>query len=117
MKIVDSLTDEALLVEIGARLAAMRLARNLTQADLAEQAGLGLRTVQRLESGVGAAQLSGFLRVCRVLGILERLETLLPEDKPGPMDLLKRRGKPRKRARGGRGKSARVNEEWSWGDA
>ena len=116
MKIIDSLTDEALLVEIGVRLAAMRLARNLTQAELAEQAGLGLRTVQRLESGQVSAQLSGFLRVCRVLGMLGRLELLLPEDQPGPMDLLKRRGKPRQRARGSRGSSARVKEEWSWGD-
>lgn len=110
------MTDEALLELIGGRLAAMRLARNLTQEELAEQAGLGVRTVQRLETGAVAAQLSGFLRVCRVLGVLERLDLLLPEPKPGPMELLRGRGKARQRARGRRGRAATVKEEWTWGE-
>jgi transcriptional regulator with XRE-family HTH domain len=73
------MTDEALLKALGERLAGLRLARNLTQQELAEQAGLGLRTVQRLESGAAATQLSGLLRVCRVLGLVEQLDTLIPE--------------------------------------
>ena len=59
MKIDDKMTDDALLTLIGERLAGIRLARNLTQQQLAEQAGLGLRTVQRLEQGRAATQLSG----------------------------------------------------------
>jgi len=67
MKIESNITDDALLKLIGGRLARMRLTKNLTQQQLAEQAGLGLRTVQRLELGAAATQLSGFVRVCRVL--------------------------------------------------
>lgn len=108
------LTDEALLKLIGERLAGLRLARNLTQAQLAEQAGLGLRTVQRLELGAAATQLSGFVRVCRVLGLVERFEVLVPEVAASPMALLKQQGRRRQRATG---KKAAAGEpkKWTWG--
>lgn len=115
MKITANLTDEALLKLIGERLARVRLAKNLTQADLAAQAGLGLRTVQRLELGAAATQLSGFARVCRVLGLLERFETLLPEEAPSPMEQLKQQGRKRRRASGSR--TLAVEEKpWTWGE-
>src|SRR2546427_692365 len=65
MKLSKQVTDEAILRELGGRLAAARLARNLTQATLAEEAGGSKRTGERLESGEGAARLSGRGRVCR----------------------------------------------------
>lgn len=49
MNAVPEMTDDALLKLIAAGLAGLRLARNLTQQHLAEQAGLGLPTLQRLE--------------------------------------------------------------------
>lgn len=115
MKINSALSDEALLKQIGARLAAVRLAANLTQGQLAEQAGLGLRTVQRLELGVAATQLSGFLRICRVLGLLDRLEVLLPEAGPSPMEQLERAGQRRRRATGRR-RAPDGNGAWTWGE-
>ena len=51
MKITKQATDAAVLTELGGRLTRLRLERNLTQAQLAEQAGVSKRTVQRLESG------------------------------------------------------------------
>ena len=63
MKIDIHIADDALLKLIGERLARLRLARNLTQDQLAQQAGLGLRTVQRLELGLAATQLSAAWRV------------------------------------------------------
>ena len=62
-----------------------KLYRQAMQAQLAEQAGLGLRTVQRLELGTAATQLSGFLRMCRVLGLVGRFEALVPEPAASPM--------------------------------
>jgi transcriptional regulator with XRE-family HTH domain len=100
MKMKSHITDEALLKRIGERLARLRLSRNLTQQQLAEQAGLGLRTLQRLELGAAATQLSGFTRVCRVLGLLEQLETLVPEEVASPMAQLKRQVRKRQRATG-----------------
>ena len=115
MKIDRNMTDEVLLKLIGARLAGLRLARNLTQQQLAEQAGLGLRTVQRLELGAAATQLSGFVRVCRVLGLVEHLESLIPEPAVSPMAQLKLQGGKRKRATGNKTASAK-SKKWTWGE-
>ena len=114
MKISPSLTDEALLKLIGERLARLRLAKNLTQGQLAEQAGLGLRTVQRLELGAAATQLSGFVRVCRVLGLVERFEAFIPEVAASPMAQLKQQGRRRQRATGK--KAAGEPGKWTWGE-
>jgi transcriptional regulator with XRE-family HTH domain len=107
-------SDSALLSDIGRRLAAWRLARNLTQSEVAERAGLGLRTVQRLESGEAATHLSGFLGVCRVLGLLDRIDALIPEPTVSPIAQLRLRRKERKRAT--RTPRERGSKKWSWND-
>jgi transcriptional regulator with XRE-family HTH domain len=115
MSIDPKMTDEALMKLIGERLAGIRLARNLTQQQLAEQAGLGLRTVQRLELGVAATQLSGFIRVCRVLGLVENFEALVPESVVSPMAQLKQQGRKRQRATGKK-TEAGTTKKWTWGE-
>ena len=115
MKISRQLTDQAILRELGGRLAGARIERNLTQAVLAEQAGVAKRTLERLESGEVATQLSGFLRICRILGLLERFETLIPANVPGPIAQMKSQGKRRQRARGSKGNSE-YSKKWTWGD-
>jgi len=115
MKISAAATDEALLQALGERLGRLRIERSLTQAALAAKAGVSKRTIERLESGEAAAQLSGFLRVCRALGILDRLELLLPAPTPGPMEQLRRQGQPRQRVRA-RPAAATATKRWTWGE-
>lgn len=115
MKIASQLTDEAILQELGERLTRTRIERNLTQAALGEQAGVSKRTVERLESGEVATQLSGFLRVCRALGLLERFELLLPEPVASPMAQLKQAGRKRQRATGKK-TEAGDPKKWTWGE-
>ena len=115
MKIEKQATDEAILSELGRRLAQVRLQRNLTQARLAEQAGVSKRTVERLESGGVATQLSGFIRVCRVLELVERFNLLVPEPVPSPVEQLKLRGRKRLRA-SERRKAQAAPRKWQWGD-
>lgn len=111
MKITSFLTDDAVLRELGSRLEGARLAANFTQAELAARAGVSKRTVERLEAGAVAAQLSALLRVCRALGLLERLDSLVPERGPSPVALLKLKRRARKRASGKRAARARP---WTW---
>ncbi len=113
MKIDGLLTDEAILAELGGRFAQRRLELQLTQGMLAEQAGVSKRTVERVEAGA-TMQMSIMIRILRVLGLLERLETLVPEAGLRPMDLLKLKGKARKRASGKRKPTGEV--PWKWGD-
>lgn len=115
MKIGAELADGVVLRELGERLTRIRLERNLTQAALAEQAGVAKRTVERLEAGEVATQLSGFLRVCRVLGLLERFDALVPEPRPSPIEQLKLQGRKRQRASGAK-TGATQPKKWTWGD-
>ncbi len=115
MKITSNITDEALFKLIGERLARLRLTKNLTQEKLAEQAGLGLRTVQRLELGAAATQLSGFVRVCRALGLVERFDTLVPEEATSPIAQLKQQGRKRQRATGKKAAEGKP-QKWTWGE-
>ena len=114
MKISSELTDEVVLKVMGERLSRMRISLNLTQAELANQAGVSKRTLERLESGAVASQLSVFLRVCRALGLIAKLELFLPEPKPGPMELLLGKGVSRSRAR--TKKSSTKKKPWTWAE-
>jgi transcriptional regulator with XRE-family HTH domain len=89
------------------------LERNLSQAQLAEQAGISKRTLERLEAGAAATQLSLFLRVLRQLDLLERLELLLPDPQPSPLALLEQQRATRKRA--SRPRTTKPASTWSWG--
>ncbi|HEC19867.1 MAG TPA: helix-turn-helix domain-containing protein [Gammaproteobacteria bacterium] len=116
MNISDLLSDEAILAEIGVRMARRRLDMGLTQAELAEQAGVAKRTVERIEAG-SSAQLSSLIRLFRVLELLPRLDLLLPEPAPSPMELLRHKGKQRKRAPGRRKAGGMAEDKpWTWGD-
>ncbi len=115
MKIAKQATDAAILTEIGRRLARLRLEKNLTQVQFAEQAGVSKSTVQRLESGDVSPQLSGFIRVCRVLDVIERFDMLVPEPVPSPVEQLKLGGKRRKRA--SKVKTTKpAPKKWQWGN-
>lgn len=115
VKIEKQATDDAVLTELGSRLARIRLERNLTQAQLAEQAGISKRTIERLEKGAVATQFSGFVRVCRVLDLLERLDSLVPEPVPSPVEQLKLRGRQRQRASTIKVEKS-AGKKWQWGD-
>jgi transcriptional regulator with XRE-family HTH domain len=116
MRITGHLSDEAILREVGSRLAALRLTRNLTQAALAEEAGVSKRTVERLESGEVATRLSGLVRICRALDMVDRLDALVPSPTVSPVEQLKSAGHRRKRASGRRVPSTPAKRKWTWGD-
>ncbi len=120
MNFAPTLTDSALLAELGQRLAQLRLARNWQQHELATEAGLSLRTVSRIEAGE-PSQTVNLLRVLRALGLLGNLEALVPPPPASPLLQLQLQGKQRKRAsrrnsqptaRGGTVPRSR----WQWGD-
>ena len=114
MRIENALTDEALLTELGERLAQFRLNQNITQAELAERAGVSKRTVERIEAGA-STQLANLVRLLRALGLLENFKLLAPEPTPSPMEQLKLQSKARVRASSKTEKSLRSGN-WQWGD-
>jgi putative transcriptional regulator len=113
MRITSLLTDAAVLAELGQRLERTRLERNITQQELAREAGITRGTVVRLEHGdsVGVAVL---LRVLRAVDLLDRVDQLVPEPLPSPIEQLHLQGRRRQRASGGRRDD--VAAPWTWGD-
>ncbi|HEY8644332.1 MAG TPA: helix-turn-helix domain-containing protein [Gaiellaceae bacterium] len=115
MQITTELTDEAVLRELGARLARTRLERNLTQAALGGGAGVGLNTVRRLEDGQSVT-LTSFVRVLRYLRLLDTFEVLIPKPVLSPIERLELRGKQRQRARHRAARPRPEGTGWAWGD-
>jgi transcriptional regulator with XRE-family HTH domain len=114
MKITNILTDEAALGEIAHRVQRARLDRQMTQAELAAAAGVARPTIERFEAA-GVAQLATLVRILRALGLLERLDVLLPETTIRPIEALETHGQGRKRASRSR-KTAPATRSWTWGD-
>ena len=86
MRIQQQLTDETVLRELGERLSRLRLQRNLTQAQLADEAGVERKAVSRVEAGE-PVQLVTLVRVLRALGLLDALDAVVPELQPSPLEL------------------------------
>ena len=92
-----SMSDKAILREVGRRLRRRRLDENLSQQRLADLAGLSRTTVSDLERGAPAGMLT-LIQVLRALGGLEELDAFLPEPGPSPLQLAKMKGRERRRA-------------------
>ena len=121
IKIEEQLSDGAILKEIGERLKRERLNQNVSQAELAREAGIVRKTITNLETGEGCS-MTTLLAVLRALGRLENLDAFLPDPGISPIQLAKLKGKQRQRASGGHDREAESlevaeNEEgWTWGE-
>lgn len=105
------MSDEVIRKELGQRLQSQRLQKNLDQEALAWEAGISSSTLYRLEKG-GSVSFEAYLKVLRVLGLLSRLDDLIPEHEISPIQRVKdKKATVRQRASGSR-KSA--NKKTSW---
>ncbi len=91
-------TTKEILREVGARLRGFRLQQNVTQAELAETAGVGHATVKRAEAGE-SIRLETIVKILRALGRVEALDSFLPEPLVSPIRLVEQRERGRQRAR------------------
>ena len=86
----DTPTESGSMTVIGKRFRELRLARNISQEDLAADASVGLSTVKRLESGRGC-NLAALVQMLNALGYTDALP-----------DLFERLGEQESRGRGER---------------
>ena len=105
-----SLSDPAVVSQIGEFLQQMRLNRNLTQEQLAEMSGVSRITISRLERGQAATLLT-LVQILRALDKLDTLNVFHEEAEISPLQLLKLQKKVRKRASGTRLSGKPGNEE------
>jgi transcriptional regulator with XRE-family HTH domain len=114
MKFQDLHHDEAVLAEFGRRVTQLRIDRGMTQAELSQKAGVGKRTLERLEAGE-TTQTRTLFRIFRELEMLAKLEILLPEPTTRPSYAVKEDGQLPQRAAKRRPKTGNA-EAWKWGD-
>jgi putative transcriptional regulator len=114
MIFLNEISDDAALKELGHRITQYRLNLNLTQSALAEEAGVSKRTLHRVEHGE-STHLTNMIRILRALGLLENLESLIPEPAISPIQQVKMQGKKRKRA-SSPSEKPEPSSPWSWGD-
>jgi transcriptional regulator with XRE-family HTH domain len=93
------------------RLEEIRLSKNISQAELASQAGVSRSTMTRIADGKSIS-LDSFIRVVKALGLADHLAALLPDPEVRPVELVRHEGRHRRRASGKR----KTSEPWSWGD-
>jgi transcriptional regulator with XRE-family HTH domain len=93
-----SLSDSGILAQIGHFIQKKRISQNITQSDLAKQAGISRSTLSLLERGE-TVTLATFIQVLRVLNQLQVLDAFVVREPLSPIALLKQQKKERKRAR------------------
>ncbi|MDP8050896.1 helix-turn-helix transcriptional regulator [Pasteurella atlantica] len=94
----DFYTPSEISQILGQRLKQHRLLQNLTQVQLAEQIGVGLSTVVRIESGKGGT-LENILHIAIGLGLINEFTDLFNQ-KPKTVEEILQRQTLRQRASG-----------------
>ena len=84
MKITKTTPSDAVIVELGQRLAKQRKRLGLNQDEVATLAGVGVATIRRIEDGRDA-QLGSWIKILSALGEIGAIERLLPEELKSPM--------------------------------
>lgn len=93
------------------RLEEIRLSKNISQAELAREAGVSRSTMTRIADGKSIS-LDSFIRVAQALGLANHLAALLPDPEVRPVERARQDGKQRRRASGKR----KPPQPWTWGD-
>jgi transcriptional regulator with XRE-family HTH domain len=106
-------SSEQIETALGERIERIRLSRNITQQQLADEAGVSLRTVRRLAKGEGVS-LDTFIRVLSALRIQTNLKLLLPDPSVSPVERVRTQRSERLRARPDAGATAASG--WTWAD-
>jgi transcriptional regulator with XRE-family HTH domain len=81
------IADAQVASELGKRIKATRLRKKLSQAEVAERAGISKFTIGQMENGKNTS-LSSLIAVLRVLKLLENFDSLVPEIMVSPVELL-----------------------------
>lgn len=109
-------SSEAIIEALCRRLEEIRLSRNVSQAGLAEEAGVSRSTMTRIADGKPIS-LDSFVRVMQALRLTGHLAALLPDPAVRPVDRVRFGGSQRRRARPKPdSENAGNRPKWTWGD-
>lgn len=77
--------DNMILRELGRRVASLRKQHGFTQTQLSHEAGIGVATLRRIESGHDG-QMETWLKILKVLDIVHTIDLVIPPVTMSPME-------------------------------
>ncbi len=110
--IADARSSDVISREIGQKLERLRLSRNITQSQLATDAGISERTLRRLESGDNPT-IDSLIRVLIALKIQRNMDLLVPDSRIRPIERMRTKGTERQRSSSA--KKPKKTKQWEWG--
>ncbi len=111
MHITNLDSNESIIKELGKRIRDTRVAMNVKQSELADMAGVSLRTISNIENG-GDVKLSVFINVLRGINQADKLNIIIDDQSIRPSNYL---DMGKKRVRAGKSK-VNVKRNWVWGE-
>lgn len=105
----NSMSNQAIAAEMAHRITQLRLEKNLTQQQVADEIGISRMGYGKLEKG--RAKFENIIATLRVLERLDLIEHFIPETPFSPMEQLKLKGKQRLRATGKESDNNRIRQE------
>jgi putative transcriptional regulator len=91
------MSDNEIIRDIGKRLKALRLRKNITQESLSKKTGLNRVTISKIERGQKTSLFS-LIQILRGLDELQRLDSIIPGETFSPLQLARLQSMQRKRA-------------------
>lgn len=109
-----SSTDQGLIILVSEKIRNRRIAMNLTQKQLASNAGVSLSSVQAIERGQNMSLLV-LIQLLRALHSLNLLEQLVTQDGVDPIvyaEMLKKNMKPKRVRNKNQQENPKIESEW-----
>jgi transcriptional regulator with XRE-family HTH domain len=107
-----SMSDPAIVKELCSILRQVRLQQNITQDQLAEQAGLSRSAISKMETGKSTVEFLTLIQVLRSLQQLHLLDPWQVSATVSPLLMAKLKAKSRKRASGAMAQTDKEESEW-----
>ena len=111
MHITNLDSNELIIKELGKRIRDNRVAMNIKQSELADMAGVSLRTISNIENG-GDVKLSVFINILRGINQADKLNIIIDDQSIRPSNYL---DVGKKRVRAGKSKVSE-KRNWVWGE-
>jgi len=93
---IKRFSDAEILQMLGLRFKQYRVALGLTQAELSAKAGVSVMTIHKFETGTACnVTATTLISLMRYTGLIENLDTLIPEVPESPYSNLSRKQRVR----------------------
>ena len=110
---IYSLTNDAIMRQIGSKLKELRIEKNMKQAELADAAGVSVFTISSVENGKATSLLT-VIQLLRALEHLEYLDSFFQEEAMSPIAYAKlmKKNKKKERVKSSANNTNNIDTEW-----